>query len=265
MNERYSLKRRRRAVTRRILLVLGCIVILFFSCLISYIIARWVYKSNYEQETFVRNGSEIYNNSSVEADEIIHPKNNGGSDKVKNSVLEGKVIVVDAGHGGKDQGTSYGNILEKDVVLSMGKYVMSELERRGATVIMTRTDDEFLELEQRADIANNAGADVFVCLHIDYYEGGEDVNGLTCHYMPDSSEGKELAECLAQSVQNSGIINVRDCMESDFSVLRNTDMPAVLIETGFLSSQTDRERLIDTSYQQQLASSLADGLEDYFK
>lgn len=177
--------------------------------------------------------------------------------------LSGMVIVVDAGHGGKDQGTSYGTVLEKDVVLQIALKLQTELEQQGATVYTTRSTDTFLELEERAEFANDKGADLFISIHVDYYEGTEDIHGLTCHYMPGSTDGKALAGKISDSVENSGICLVRDPLEDDFSVLRNTRMPAVLVETGYFSNGSDRANLTNEAFLDKLAAAMAEGIADY--
>ena len=179
--------------------------------------------------------------------------------------IAGKMIVVDAGHGGNDPGTSYGSILEKEYTLQMAKRLQKELERRGATVVMTRSDDSYVELERRAEIANQMRADLFVSVHIDYYEDSEEICGLTCHYMPDSTDGRRLAVAMEGEVRAAGIIRVNDSRESDFSVLRNTQMPAVLVETGYLSNSFDRQKLQDPEYHGNLATAIVNGIDAFFQ
>lgn len=171
-----------------------------------------------------------------------------------------KVIVVDAGHGGKDEGTSWGELKEKDIVLSMALTLKQELEARGVTVIMTRQDDVYLTLEERTCLANDTNADLYVSIHADYFEEDASIQGLTCHYMQGSLSGENYAAKLTDAVEQSGVTSVRKEIASDFYVLRNTSMPALLIETGYLSNATDRTNLSNEQFRKKIMKSVADGL-----
>ena len=178
------------------------------------------------------------------------------------TVANGKVVVLDAGHGGKDDGTSWGDTKEKDVVLELAEQLKSELEQRGVTVIMTRSDDTYLSLEERTRIANMENADLFLSIHIDWYEDDSSIHGLTCHYMQGSQDGKKYASALTESVQEAGIVSVRKETASDFYVLRNTQMPALLIETGYFSNSQDRNNLTNAEFQKELTRCIADGVSE---
>ncbi len=174
--------------------------------------------------------------------------------------VEGKVILLDAGHGGKDEGTSYGNIKEKDIVLAMTSELKKKLEAQGAVVIMTREDDSFLSLEERAGLANSEDVDLYISIHADWFEEDTSIHGLTCHYMPGSVSGQQYASKLSEIIEETGVVAVRQEMASDFYVLRNTQMPAVLIETGFLSNSIDRNNLSNQDFQKKLAEAIAQGI-----
>ncbi len=165
------------------------------------------------------------------------------------TVANGKVVVLDAGHGGKDDGTSWGDTKEKDVVLELAEKLKSELEQRGVTVIMTRSDDTYLSLEERTRIANMENADLFLSIHIDWYEDDSSIHGLTCHYMQGSQDGKKYASALTESVQEAGIVSVR----------KET---ALLIETGYFSNSQDRNNLTNAEFQKELTRCIADGVSE---
>lgn len=184
------------------------------------------------------------------------------NDPVPMKSTGGKVVVVDAGHGGKDEGTSWDNIKEKDLVLDMALMLKEELESLGITVIMTREDDTFLSLESRAEAANEINADLFISVHIDYFEDDSSISGLTCHYMEGSKSGETLASDLSEYLRKSEVTEVRNTIGSDFRVLAKTEMPALLIETGFLSNAGDRKNLTDTNFQKKLMNSIAEGIYD---
>ena len=181
------------------------------------------------------------------------------------AVNSGKVVVLDAGHGGKDEGTSWSNIKEKDIVLDIAMELKEELERRGVTVIMTRTDDTYLSLEERTKIGNAENADLFLSIHVDWYEGDSSIHGLTCHYMEGSRDGLAYASALTEEIEAAKVVSVRNETASDFYVLKNTQMPAILIETGYLSNMLDRKNLADAEFQKNLAECIAEGVSEILK
>ncbi len=170
------------------------------------------------------------------------------------------VVVLDAGHGGKDNGTAYGDILEKDINLSVVLKVKALLQEKGVQVILTRDSDEFITLSGRAEVANQADADLFVSIHCNFYEDDSAIRGLECYYYQDGVEGKQYADAIFDSIEESGTITVRDTRSGDFYVLRNTSSPAVLIEIGYLSNDQERKNLTSDAYQDKLAEELAEGI-----
>ena len=169
-------------------------------------------------------------------------------------------IMIDAGHGGKDQGTSAGNVLEKDLNLQVAEKLAKELKKGGASVLLTRTDDTKIPLEERAAMANEKEADLFVSIHCNYCEDDSSVQGLECYYREGSDEAQKLAENVVTAVEESSMISCRGTRTADFSVLRNTSMTAVLVEIGYLSNSSERQNLGSKDYQQELIDRLADGI-----
>lgn len=170
------------------------------------------------------------------------------------------VVVLDAGHGGKDNGTAYDDILEKDINLSVVLKVKALLQEKGVQVILTRDSDEFITLSGRAEVANQADADLFVSIHCNFYEDDSAIRGLECYYYQDGVEGKQYADAIFDSIEESGTITVRDTRSGDFYVLRNTSSPAVLIEIGYLSNDQERKNLTSDAYQDKLAEELTEGI-----
>ena len=210
-----------------------------------------------ENNTIVSGGNENGNNILTVTKE---------PDSITGNPIDGHVddseicVVLDAGHGGTDQGTCNGNILEKDINLLVVLRIKDILEQQGIKVILTRDSDSNIGLEERAELANEMSADLFISIHCNYYEDSSDISGLECYYNPDSSKGKIYAESIISACENSERINVRNAKPEDFSVLRNTMMPAVLIEIGFMSNYTELINLTDNNYQQHLAEKIADGI-----
>lgn len=171
-----------------------------------------------------------------------------------------KVIVLDAGHGGRDQGTSSGDVLEKDINLSMAKKLAALLEDDKIEILLTREDDTKIGLDERAEFANKNKADLFISLHCNYCEEDAGVQGLECYYREGSEEGGALASCIADAFEGEERIINRGTRTANFRVLRNTRMPAVLVEMGYLSNRSERDKLADEAYQELLAKKLAEGI-----
>lgn len=170
------------------------------------------------------------------------------------------LIVLDAGHGGEDQGTSSGDTLEKDLNLAVTRRLAQELTGRGAAVILTREDDVRVDLEERAAFANRYEADLFVSIHCNYCEDDDAVQGLEAYYREGSGGGQALAESIVQAADGEEKIVCRGTRTADFRVLRKTEMPAVLVELGYLSSREERNLLTQEDYQELLAGRLAEGI-----
>lgn len=179
-----------------------------------------------------------------------------GRERDPNALL----VVVDAGHGGKDQGTCSGNILEKDINLAVAKKLAKKLKKSGAEVIMTRDEDVKIELEDRAAIANEENADIFVSIHCNYYEKDAGIKGLECYYQESSEGGEELAERIVGEFESEDRVEVRGIKTAGYRVLRKTRMPAVLVELGYMSNRTECKKLTDEDYQDLLAEKIAAGI-----
>lgn len=169
-------------------------------------------------------------------------------------------VVVDAGHGGKDQGTNSQDILEKDVNLSVARLLAKNLEKAGAQVIMTRTADTYIGLEERAQLANDAKADLFISVHCNYCEDDASVQGLECYYSKDSTGGQILAETISDQMDTIDQTVSRGARTADYRVLLRTEMPAVLIELGYFSNSSECRKLATSEYQSLLAENIAEAV-----
>lgn len=176
-----------------------------------------------------------------------------------------KLVVLDAGHGGKDQGTSAGEVIEKEINLAMVKKVAELLEDEETTVMFTREDDTKVGLEARATFANEQEADLFVSLHCNYCEDDAGVQGLECYYREDSPEGETMANQIVEAVKSEERIANRGTRTANFRVLCKTEMPAVLVEMGYLSNAEERGRMVDEEYQKVLAEKIAEGVREMLK
>ena len=173
--------------------------------------------------------------------------------------------MVDPGHGGKDTGAlGRGGMNEKEIVLSVGLQVARQLEARGATVITTRTTDRFIELSDRAAIAQRSRADLFVSIHADAAPNNHNASGFSVHiYNRASLQSQKAAYAILNAVKRAGI-ETRGIYRGNFYVLREHSRPAVLIECGFLTNAGDRRLLNDPAHRQRLASLIVEGIADYF-
>ena len=169
-------------------------------------------------------------------------------------------VVIDPGHGGKDPGAiSCLGFYEKTVVLSIARKVASYLENRGIRVIMTRNSDTFIELNERADIANRAGADLFVSIHADAHPSRSQ-NGYTIYVARSASwSSKKIGLAVSQAMGQTGLAS-KGVRNADFRVLVRTACPAVLVECGYLSNPSDAALLRDSDFQDRIARSITDGI-----
>lgn len=178
-------------------------------------------------------------------------------------------IAIDPGHGGNQPGAVYPDengedVKEKDLTLPMSLTLADILEDRGYNVVLTRTGDDSVSLADRAKMANAAQAEVFVSIHCNALDR-TDYEGIFTYYYPNSTKGEALAKQVqAGVVAATGGIG-RGTPSANFQVLRETTMPAVLVETGFMSCPAELARLCDPDYQQQIALGIADGVEAYLK
>lgn len=163
------------------------------------------------------------------------------------------VVTVDPGHGGSDPGCGEEGALEKDIVLPISLMLRDMLEEAGITVIMTRQQDEHISLDDRAEIANNAGSDLFVSIHCNSYEG--EARGMDVYYHR-SEPARELAQAVLDQAAALGI-RTREVQKNNYQVLWDTDMPAVLVETGFLTDPEECALLLQEEYQEKIAQAAA--------
>lgn len=169
-------------------------------------------------------------------------------------------VVIDAGHGGHDPGaTSYSGYYEKGVNLNIARKVASYLENSGIHVIMTRNSDTFIELNERAEIANRANADLFVAIHCDSHPKSSQ-NGYTLYVAPNASwTSKKTAAAIEQAMGQTGLSSV-GIRSNDFRVLVRTNCPAVLVECGYLTNPYEAGLLYDSDFQDRIARAIANGI-----
>lgn len=186
--------------------------------------------------------------------------------------LVGKVIVIDIGHGGKDSGTVYKDIKEKDINLSIGLKLKKELIKYGVEVIMTREEDYDLsssnalrrkksDFDNRIKLINESNADMYISIHINYLDNAK-YYGSQVFYTEDNLE-------LASVIQNEFVEQLKSPLkehklDNDIYMYKKLDIPGVLIECGFISNTKERSLLVTDKYQSKIVKSIIDGLIKYY-
>lgn len=193
---------------------------------------------------------------------------------INDYTLLGKTIYLDPGHGGIDSGTTYKNILEKDINLTLAKKLETSLTSKGATVYLTRQTDKDLALTKnnrkrsdlinRAYLINKSKADMYISIHLNYISNSK-WKGLQIFYNNKNKENEEIATKLTEYLKEK-TSNIRNPKyNSTYYMYKNITTPGVLIEAGFLSNPDDRYRLTHEEYQDKLISNLTYAIEKYFQ
>lgn len=173
------------------------------------------------------------------------------------------IVVLDAGHGGKDMGCSFNGASEKDIALAVTLLAAEKLRAKVETVLLTREEDADVSLDGRCQFANDIGADIFVSIHCNSYTEDTSVNGFEGYYH-DDAKGERLAQYIMDAA-GALAVKTRHVRDENYKVLRDTAMPAALMEIGFLSNPAERQRLQTAEYQETIAQAIADGVLEMLK
>ena len=182
-------------------------------------------------------------------------------------------IVLDAGHGGWDPGkTGTNGANEKELNLLVAEKLAEYLEQGGTEVVLTRTSDDALgegkqtDMAERKRIVNESGGDLLISIHQNAFPSA-DAKGAQVFYHKSSKKGKLLAECLQANLKERvDGSNLRQAKENDsYYILRTTEIPAVIVECGFLTNLEEEKLLNDAGYQEKLAWAIYCGILDYFE
>lgn len=186
--------------------------------------------------------------------------------------LSGVTVVVDAGHGGKDDGASSGDVKEQDINLAIALKLRSELEKAGAAVTMTRDGSYDLasegaanrkreDMKKRVAIINEEPSDLFISIHLNTYPN-VGIHGGQVFYRKEDESSKQLAQII-QTRLNALTQTEKQSKIGDYFILNESERPGVLVECGFLSNAEDREALTQNAYQQRLAELLTQSIQEY--
>ncbi len=173
-------------------------------------------------------------------------------------------VMIDPGHGGTEVSATHFGVDEKTVTLPIGLAVGAILEEAGLDVHYTRTEDVKVSLAERVELANDADVDIFVSIHANAYPYNADITGIETFYVYDGENSAVLARFVQNNLIKTTEANNRGTKEAGYYVLMHTLMPAILVETGFLTNEAECQLLDTPEYQQLLAQAIAQGVLDYF-
>lgn len=188
--------------------------------------------------------------------------------------LKGKIITLDAGHGGSDPGAiGAEGTKEKNITLAITKKLEEELKKRGAKVHMTRTDDKDVygpyasdadELQARVSVAEKYDSDLFISLHINS-SVNKKIGGFTSYYYPKTSQDLKIAQSIQDQLSSNFGVDDLGVREANFYVVKRSSMPATLLELCFISNPKEEKLMNSKWFQNKTAKLIAEGIEDYFK
>lgn len=175
-------------------------------------------------------------------------------------------IAIDAGHGGHDLGSTRDGKYEKDINLAIALEVERLLSELGYETFMIRSDDTFYELEDRPKLAVENGADLFVSVHQNALDNDTTTGGTEVWYNENNNdENMSLATAIVNAVtKHAGSKNRGVKVGNSLIVLKTLEIPACLVECGFISSVDERANLTDPEYQKKIAEGIVDGIQNYF-
>ncbi len=218
------------------------------------------YGENYKEYMKEDKNSEEYTVTEIPEPEYVY---------VPRGSSEGMLVVIDAGHNynGVDTGATGNGLREQDITYYIAEELKPLLERNGFEVIMTRnslkdnvsTESVSASLARRSEIANRAGADLFVSIHCNAGGG----TGTETYYCTGSGEGKVLAGFIQDGMLDAVGLRNRGVKSARYAVLRNTNMAAALVETAFIDNEADAKYLADAKYREAFAEGIARGICDF--
>ncbi|SDJ22728.1 N-acetylmuramoyl-L-alanine amidase [Salimicrobium halophilum] len=187
---------------------------------------------------------------------------------VSGGVLQDQVIVLDPGHGAHDGGANDRQGMEKEINLDVSKRIYDKLKARGADPIMTRSTDTFLELSERVEFSEERFADLFVSIHTN--AAYRSANGSETFCYQDGTSTASQSCLLAKEIQKQlvAMANMSDRgggKHGNFHVIRETFLPAVLVELGFITNSEDYPKLMSDRYRELFAEAVTRGIEEYYK
>lgn len=190
------------------------------------------------------------------------------TDTKVNQNVSKDVIVLDAGHGGIDNGTSYKNLYEKNLTLKMVKYAEAYLKSKGYTVVLTRNKDELIPLKEIGRRVNASSGTVFVSIHVNSISDAS-FKGITTLYYDvqgyEKDERIKLANTLEKEAVKSDNWESKGIKKQNVAVLRYSKIPCALVECGFITNNEDRDKLSKDEVLKRLSENISNGIIKYLK
>ena len=171
-----------------------------------------------------------------------------------------RTVVIDAGHGGHDNGGQWGRVYEKHLALDTAYRLESKLKALGYQTVMTRRSDYFISLPQRVSTANRYKSAIFVSIHYNY-TWKEHVSGLETFY--SNAAGQRLAQHVQSALIRRTRTVDRSAKYARFYVIRHTNLPGILVEGGFVSNSAERNRMKSGWFRESIAQGIVDGIQRY--
>jgi N-acetylmuramoyl-L-alanine amidase len=171
-------------------------------------------------------------------------------------------VVIDAGHGGRDGGSKWYGVTEKNLTLDLAKRIKAILDAKGIPTTLTRSTDVFVELVDRAGVANKSAGSLFVSVHFNAHRD-RSIKGIETFYYPGSADGRVLATYIQSELGRRIKTRNRGVKPARLKVLEKTKGTAVLVECGFISNRWECQRCASTWFRQILAEEIAQGIVRY--
>lgn len=204
---------------------------------------------------------------------IVYPGLAEAENQTPQAIFKNKTVAIDPGHGGGDPGAvGVSGSLEKDINLRLSIYLQKYLEKNGATVVLTRSEDKALsevkkeDLDARAEIVAQAKADIFISMQCNAIPD-QSCQGAQVFFYPESTKGESLASAVqSQLWEETDQVKKREAQTiSAPYILKAVDIPAIIVEAGFLSNPEEEAMLLDPEYQKKVAKAVYNGIFNYYK
>ncbi|CZR98275.1 MULTISPECIES: N-acetylmuramoyl-L-alanine amidase family protein [Clostridioides] len=248
------LNRKKRKLNKKKLVVLVCFTMLFL--FIAFKVTQGV--------VALVKGMDKSNKTNQQQNVESEQFDLGNEEENKNKKY---TVFIDPGHGGNDKGTQSktSNRYEKDLNLQISKKLANKLaKQKDIQVVVSRTDDTYVSLMDRVNLAKNSSADVLVSIHLNAEKNGNSATGIETWYRNKATDGsKDLAQSVQSTISSYVKVKDRGIVENNFEVLRESDMPAILIECGFLTTPSEEQKIINEKYQDQLTEGIVQGILSY--
>lgn len=219
-------------------------------------------------------GYPVSYNASIK--KVMVGNDNGSSQNSEDDDNNGNInyknfkVVIDPGHGGYETGAIVSGVKEKDLNLAIAKKLDTYLKNSGVTTYMTRTTDKYVSLYQRSGLANSVNADLFISIH-NNTQPQKSISGSMTLYYPTSTDssgfsGYKFASIIQKNLNNKlGTDDKGIIQRPNLAVLRTSEMPAVLVEVGYMTNKAEMQKLLTDSYKEKAAKVLSDSVLEALK